>query len=136
MYVCVFMLTVCSCWFVQIALSHPKALSCESLVCGIAGTNLCNDEHSYILLLRLFPAAAFSCCGCCRTAAVSVESLVDATPEAVRTCMLWVNDDISARGTTDIRTPLIRALDLLVKTPPPHAGQFRLPLVFLLTDGE
>lgn len=58
-----------------------------------------------------------------------------ATPENVRTCMLWVNDDVSARGTTDIKTPLAQALRLL-QSAPVQAGEVRLPLVFLLTDGR
>jgi hypothetical protein len=43
--------------------------------------------------------------------------------------MQWVNDDLSARGTTDIKSPLQRALRLLTGAP-------GLPLVFMLTDGE
>jgi acetylornithine deacetylase/succinyl-diaminopimelate desuccinylase-like protein len=49
--------------------------------------------------------------------------------------MLWVNDDISARGTTDIKTPLMQALSML-KSAATRPGETRLPLVFLLTDGE
>lgn len=48
--------------------------------------------------------------------------------------MLWVNDDVSARGTTDIKTPLMQALRML-KSTPAHPDEIRLPLVFLLTDG-
>jgi hypothetical protein len=57
------------------------------------------------------------------------DRLIEATPENILTCMHWVNDDLSARGTTDINAPLQRALKLL-------AGAAGLPLVFLLTDGE
>ncbi|KAF6256141.1 hypothetical protein COO60DRAFT_1531108, partial [Scenedesmus sp. NREL 46B-D3] len=56
------------------------------------------------------------------------DRLIEATPENILTCMHWVNDDLSARGTTDIHAPLQRALKLL-------AGAAGLPLVFLLTDG-
>ncbi|WIA34758.1 hypothetical protein OEZ86_013065 [Tetradesmus obliquus] len=56
------------------------------------------------------------------------DRLIEATPENILTCMHWVNDDLSARGTTDIHAPLQRALKLL-------AGASGLPLVFLLTDG-
>ncbi|KAF8061371.1 ITIH5 [Scenedesmus sp. PABB004] len=56
------------------------------------------------------------------------DRLIEATPENVVTCMHWVNDDLSARGTTDIHGPLARALKLL-------SGAPGLPLVFLLTDG-
>jgi hypothetical protein len=62
-------------------------------------------------------------------AAVVADRLIEATPENILTCMHWVNDDLSARGTTDINAPLQRALKLL-------AGAAGLPLVFLLTDGE
>lgn len=48
--------------------------------------------------------------------------------------MLWVNDDVSARGTTDIKTPLMQALRML-KSTPAQPDEIRLPLVFLLTDG-
>ena len=60
--------------------------------------------------------------------------LVYASPENIRTCMLWVNNDVSARGTTDIKTPLMQALRLL-QAAPVQAGDIRLPVVFLLTDG-
>jgi Mg-chelatase subunit ChlD len=49
--------------------------------------------------------------------------------------MMWVNDDISARGTTDIKTPLMQALSMLKSAAPTQPGETRLPLVFLLTDG-
>jgi Mg-chelatase subunit ChlD len=49
--------------------------------------------------------------------------------------MMWVNDDISARGTTDIKTPLSQALRML-RNAPSRSDEIRLPLVFLLTDGE
>jgi Mg-chelatase subunit ChlD len=58
-----------------------------------------------------------------------------ASPEAIRTCMLWVNDDISARGTTDIMTPLVQALHKLQNAPRLRQEEIRMPVVFLLTDG-
>lgn len=63
------------------------------------------------------------------------DCLVYATPENIRTCMMWVNDDISARGTTDIKTPLMQALRML-RDAPSQPEEVRLPLVFMLTDGE
>lgn len=57
------------------------------------------------------------------------DHLIEATPENILKCMHWVNDDLSARGTTDINAPLQRALKLL-------SGAPGLPFVFLLTDGE
>lgn len=61
--------------------------------------------------------------------ALSADHLIEATPENILQCMHWVNDDLSARGTTDINAPLQRALKLLTGAP-------GLPFVFLLTDGE
>lgn len=71
----------------------------------------------------------------CAVLCCLADVLVYATPENKRTCMLWVNDDISARGQTDIKTPLTQALRML-KSAPLQPGEIRLPLVFLLTDGE
>jgi uncharacterized protein YegL len=58
-----------------------------------------------------------------------------ATPEMIRTCMMWVNDDISARGTTDIKTPLVQAIHKLQNAPRTQADEVRMPVIFLLTDG-
>eukprot|EP00879_Flechtneria_rotunda_P001855 GHRR01002023.1.p1 GENE.GHRR01002023.1~~GHRR01002023.1.p1 ORF type:complete len:570 (+),score=126.11 GHRR01002023.1:3309-5018(+) len=56
------------------------------------------------------------------------DRLIAATPDNKVSCMHWVNNDLSSRGTTDIKSPLQRALKLL-------SGAAGLPLVFMLTDG-
>lgn len=41
------------------------------------------------------------------------EGLADATPKAVAACAAWVADSVRARGTTDIKAPLQRAMRVL-----------------------
>jgi hypothetical protein len=72
----------------------------------------------------LLPPAAAACC----LLLAAADKLIEATPQNIVTCMQWVNDDLSARGTTDISGPLQRALRMLVGAP-------GLPSVFLITDG-
>lgn len=88
-----------------------------------------------VLYVCALTAIAYVCVYVCVCLPAHTDYLVAASPENIRTCMLWVNDDVSARGTTDIKTPLMQALRLL-QAAPVHPGDIRLPVVFLLTDGR
>lgn len=59
------------------------------------------------------------------------EGLTNATNEAKDAALRWVNVNCQARGTTDIMTPLARALELFSAQPNPGA----VPMVFVITDG-
>jgi len=63
------------------------------------------------------------------------DSLVDATPQNLVSCQRWVSEHITAKGQTDIRQPLMQALQLLKSAPPGPGGGPRLPTVFLIVDG-
>lgn len=62
---------------------------------------------------------------------LSKDGLVQAVPEAVEGAVAWVASHCTARGTTDIMTPLQRALDMLAKS----GASGSVPVVFLITDG-
>jgi len=62
---------------------------------------------------------------------LSNEGLVQAVPEAVERAIAWVSTHCTARGTTDIMTPLQGALAMLAKSGAPGS----IPFVFLITDG-
>lgn len=47
------------------------------------------------------------------TQCTHAEPLCDATPEAVAACTAWVMENVKARGTTDIMSPLQRAMRIL-----------------------
>ena len=59
------------------------------------------------------------------------EGLTNATNEAKDAALRWINTNCQARGTTDIMTPLARALELFSAQPNPKA----VPMVFVITDG-
>ena len=62
---------------------------------------------------------------------LSKDGMVQATPEAVEEAVAWVGKRCTARGTTDIMTPLQSSLAMLAKSG--AAGS--VPFLFLITDG-
>jgi len=61
----------------------------------------------------------------------SSEGLVDANAGNVNAAMKWMETNCTARGTTDIMTPLRESLDMIDKTAAPGS----VPFVFVITDG-
>jgi uncharacterized protein with von Willebrand factor type A (vWA) domain len=62
---------------------------------------------------------------------LSKEGLVEASPEAIQGAIAWVASHCTARGTTDIMTPLQESLDMLARS----GATGSVPFVFLITDG-
>ena len=100
---------------------------------SMAGSIIGGARNAIVAGLRdLSPADRFNICAFDNLQTYfSDEGLVQATPDALMSAYKWVHEHCTARGTTDIMTPLRESLEMIAKT----GSQGNVPFVFVITDG-
>ena len=55
--------------------------------------------------------------------------MIPATPQHVQECVQWLLSEVTAKGTTDVMSPLHRALSLAKQ------AEGSMPFIYVITDG-